>query len=92
MAEPLRFFSQDPSMLSIDRELDLRFRAETPEHAAAIAVDALRLRYRLMPYIYSVAVDSARTGEPMMRALLLDSPDDPAAWTTRAIAPARPST
>jgi len=55
---------------------------EFPEHAAAIAVDALRLRYRLMPYIYSVAVDSARTGEPMMRALLLDSPDDPAAWTS----------
>jgi alpha-D-xyloside xylohydrolase len=54
---------------------------EFPEFAAEIAVDALRLRYRLMPYIYSVAVESARTGVPMMRALLVDSPDDPAAWT-----------
>jgi alpha-D-xyloside xylohydrolase len=51
-----------------------------PEFAAGIAVEALRLRYRLMPYIYSAAVDSARTGAPMMRALLVDSPDDPAAW------------
>jgi alpha-D-xyloside xylohydrolase len=34
-----------------------------------------------MPYIYSTAADSARTGAPMMRALLVDSPDDPAAWT-----------
>jgi alpha-D-xyloside xylohydrolase len=53
---------------------------EFPEFAAEIAVEALRLRYRLMPYIYSAAVDSARTGVPMMRALLVDSPDDPAAW------------
>jgi alpha-D-xyloside xylohydrolase len=34
-----------------------------------------------MPYIYSAAVLSARTGVPMLRALLVDSPDDPAAWT-----------
>jgi alpha-D-xyloside xylohydrolase len=54
---------------------------EFPDFAAQIAVEALRMRYRLMPYIYSVAVDSARTGVPMMRALLVDSPDDPAAWT-----------
>jgi alpha-D-xyloside xylohydrolase len=53
---------------------------EFPEFAADIAAEALRLRYRLMPYIYSAAVDSARTGAPMMRALLVDSPDDPAAW------------
>lgn len=52
-----------------------------PEHAARIAVDALRLRYRLMPYLYSAAVESARTGMPMMRALLVDAPEDPAAWT-----------
>jgi alpha-D-xyloside xylohydrolase len=52
-----------------------------PPSAAAGAVAALRLRYRLMPYIYSAAVESARTGAPMLRALLFDSPDDPAAWT-----------
>jgi alpha-D-xyloside xylohydrolase len=49
--------------------------------AAAAATEALRLRYRLMPYLYSAAVASARTGVPMMRAVLFDAPDDPAAWT-----------
>jgi alpha-D-xyloside xylohydrolase len=52
-----------------------------PENASAAAVASLRLRYRLMPYLYSAAVDAARTGAPMMRALLVDSPADPAAWT-----------
>ncbi|MGW0478359.1 TIM-barrel domain-containing protein [Nonomuraea sp. NPDC003214] len=44
------------------------------------AVDALRLRYRLMPYLYSAAVEAARTGAPMMRALCVDHPEDPVAW------------
>jgi len=52
-----------------------------PADAERIAVDALRLRYRLLPYLYSAAVESARTGAPLMRALLVDSPDDPSAWT-----------
>lgn len=52
-----------------------------PDFAHRAAVDALRLRYRLMPYLYSAAVEAARTGAPMMRALLVDSPGDPAAWT-----------
>ncbi|MEV0645733.1 TIM-barrel domain-containing protein [Phytomonospora sp. NPDC050363] len=50
-----------------------------PEVAEPVT-EALRLRYELMPYLYSAAVESARTGEPMMRALLVDSPADPAAW------------
>jgi alpha-D-xyloside xylohydrolase len=44
------------------------------------AVSALKLRYRLMPYIYTAAVEAARTGAPMMRALCVDYPDDPVAW------------
>jgi alpha-D-xyloside xylohydrolase len=51
-----------------------------PDFAERAAVEAVRLRYRLMPYLYSAAVESARTGAPLMRALLVDSPDDPAAW------------
>jgi alpha-D-xyloside xylohydrolase len=51
-----------------------------PPEAERLAVAALELRYRLLPYIYSAAVDAARTGAPMMRALLVDSPDDPSAW------------
>jgi alpha-D-xyloside xylohydrolase len=46
----------------------------------AAVVDALKLRYRLLPYIYSTALKSGETGEPIMRALMVDSPADPAAW------------
>ncbi len=45
------------------------------------AVDVLRqftnLKCRLMPYLYAQAVEAARTGVPVMRAMLLDFPDDP---------------
>jgi alpha-D-xyloside xylohydrolase len=43
----------------------------------AIARRYLRLRYRLLPYIYSQAVQSARTGLPMARAMALEFQDDP---------------
>jgi alpha-D-xyloside xylohydrolase len=37
----------------------------------------LRLRYRLMPYIYSLGYQTWLTGAPFMRALPLDFPNDP---------------
>jgi len=37
----------------------------------------LRLRYELMPYIYSLAYQTWLTGAPFMRALPLDFPNDP---------------
>jgi alpha-D-xyloside xylohydrolase len=46
------------------------------------AVDVLRfftnLKCRLMPYLYAQAVEATRTGVPLMRAMLLEFPDDPA--------------
>jgi alpha-D-xyloside xylohydrolase len=51
-----------------------------PPGAAAAATEAIRLRYRLMPYLYTAAVEASRTGAPMMRALLVDTADDPGAW------------
>jgi alpha-glucosidase (family GH31 glycosyl hydrolase) len=39
----------------------------------------LELRYRLMPYIYTAARETADTGIPMMRAMWLQHPDDPTA-------------
>ncbi len=39
------------------------------------------LRYRLLPYIYSEAVECGRSSLPMMRALALDFQDDPTAVT-----------
>ncbi len=49
--------------------------------AERAAVEALRLRYRLIPYLYSTAVDSSRTGAPMMRPVVFDSFTDPVAWS-----------
>jgi alpha-D-xyloside xylohydrolase len=37
----------------------------------------LRLRYQLMPYIYSLGYRTWLTGAPFLRALPLDFPDDP---------------
>ncbi len=39
----------------------------------------LELRYRMLPYVYSNARECCQTGVPMMRALWLHYPDDPAA-------------
>jgi len=45
--------------------------------AERVLVRYLRLRYRLLPYIYSLARHTHRTGAPFMRALFMDFPDDP---------------
>ena len=37
----------------------------------------IELRYRLLPYLYTEMHHACRTGEPVMRALLLDFPDHP---------------
>jgi len=47
-------------------------------HAAeAILADYDRLRYRLIPYIYSSAKNTHDTGAPFMRPLWMDFPGDP---------------
>ncbi|MGD0382970.1 MAG: alpha-xylosidase [Thermoguttaceae bacterium] len=38
------------------------------------------LKYRLMPYIYAQAKDCTQRGLPMLRALLIEYPDDPGSW------------
>ena len=43
----------------------------------------LELRYRLMPYLYSVVREGCQTGLPIMRALWLHHPDDPTARRSR---------
>jgi alpha-D-xyloside xylohydrolase len=37
----------------------------------------LKLRYELLPYIYSLGYQSYKTGAPYMRALFMDFPNDP---------------
>jgi alpha-D-xyloside xylohydrolase len=44
--------------------------------AEAVLADYLRLRYRLMPYIYSLAKQNYDTSVPMMRPLWMDFPED----------------
>ena len=50
----------------------------------------LELRYRLMPYLYSAVRECAETGMPIIRALWLHYPDDPAAVATRRSVPLGP--
>lgn len=47
------------------------------KQAEPILEKYLRLRYALLPYIYSSAHDSHETGAPFMRALFMDFPNDP---------------
>ena len=47
------------------------------KQAEPILEKYLRLRYELMPYIYSLGYHNWLTGAPFMRALPLDFPDDP---------------
>jgi alpha-D-xyloside xylohydrolase len=47
------------------------------KQAQPILEKYLRMRYELMPYIYSLGYKTWQTGAPFMRALPLDFPDDP---------------
>jgi alpha-glucosidase len=46
---------------------------------ANLVGEAVRLRYRLMPYLYSAFVTASRTGAPVQRPLVFDHQDDPLA-------------
>jgi alpha-glucosidase len=47
------------------------------EQAEAAIRKALELRYRLVPYYYSLAHEAAEKGTPLMRPLAMEFPDDP---------------
>jgi alpha-D-xyloside xylohydrolase len=49
------------------------------EKAVEVVREFARLRYRLLPYIYSLAKGAEATGLPVVRPLLLEYPDDPVA-------------
>jgi oligosaccharide 4-alpha-D-glucosyltransferase len=54
------------------------FRAEKPK---ALAKAAIELRYRLLPYNYTLAFENNQTGVPLMRPILFEEPNNPAART-----------
>jgi alpha-D-xyloside xylohydrolase len=47
------------------------------KQAEAVISKYLRMRYALLPYIYSLGKQTYDTGAPFMRALFMDFPDDP---------------
>ena len=51
------------------------------EPALTIFREAVRLRYRLLPYIYTTASLAVETGLPVMRPMVLEFPDDPMTYT-----------
>jgi alpha-glucosidase (family GH31 glycosyl hydrolase) len=51
------------------------------ERAISVFRHLARVRMNLLPYIAREAEFAASHGTPLMRALLLDHPDDPIAWT-----------
>ncbi|MFC7303759.1 alpha-xylosidase [Streptomyces monticola] len=48
------------------------------DEAVVVAGVFIRLKHRLMPYLYGAAAEAHRTGVPVMRPMLLEFPDDPA--------------
>ncbi|MFI5338025.1 MAG: alpha-xylosidase, partial [Opitutales bacterium] len=51
------------------------------EEACAVLRHFTKLKARLMPYLWAEAVNAHHGGVPMMRAMLLEFPDDPACDT-----------
>ena len=47
------------------------------KQAEPILEKYLKLRYELMPYIYSLGYNTYKTGAPFMRSLFMDFPNDP---------------
>ncbi len=47
------------------------------EKTEALAKQAVQLRYRLLPYNYTLAFDNSRNGAPLMRPLFFEEPHNP---------------
>lgn len=54
---------------------------EYGETAERITRDYLGLRHRLLPYLWTESGRARETAMPVVRAMLLEHPDDPVAWT-----------
>jgi alpha-D-xyloside xylohydrolase len=55
--------------------------AEGPESATGVLRSFVRLKRRLMPYIFAQAKESAERSWPLsLRAMCLEFPDDPTSW------------
>ena len=52
-------------------------------HVEAICREFLLLRYRLLPYLYTLFWEAAHRGTPVLRPLLYHFPDNPATYQLR---------
>jgi alpha-glucosidase len=50
-------------------------------HVEAICREFLRLRYRLLPYLYTLFWEASQRGIPVLRPLLYHFPDDPVTYS-----------
>lgn len=69
-------FCRNHSMMGTVEQYAWSFGPAVQELVAA----AIRLRYRLMPYLYAAFVAASETGEPVQRPLVLDYQDDQTVW------------
>jgi alpha-glucosidase (family GH31 glycosyl hydrolase) len=75
--------SYGPSEISATAEMNLPKSSELHNAAVEpICRKFLNTRYELMPYLYSSAWATHRTGVPLIRSLGLSFPDDEKAWAT----------
>src|SRR5262249_14450843 len=51
------------------------------ERVESICREYAELRYRLLPYTYTLAWQAHTLGLPLMRPLVMNYPDDPRAWS-----------
>jgi alpha-glucosidase len=51
------------------------------DEALDATTKAIDLRYRLVPYLYTLAETAYRTGLPLMRPLFMEFPDDQKTWS-----------
>ena len=78
----MQFGALCPMMRShgADIQRELYYSGKPGEPVYEALVDAVRLRYRLIPYIYSTAWQVTKHDDSFMRALVMDFPADKRVW------------
>ena len=78
----MQFGALCPMMRSHGTEVyrELYYYGNAGEPVYDALVDAVRLRYRLIPYIYSTSWQVSKHDDSFMRALVMDFPEDKEVW------------
>jgi alpha-glucosidase len=69
-------FCRNHSAIDTRRQEPWRFGPQVE----AVCRAALQLRYRWLPYLYTLFEESSRTGMPVLRPLVLEYPEDTRTW------------